>query len=81
MNDIFYTIVDCLILIVMVAYAVVLIIRKVKGQDTETREAILQFTACLIEQGVKIPDDLLVKILRGKITLDKLTQEVKSLVK
>lgn len=79
--DIFYIICGCIVLLTILAYAIDRIVKHIKGQDTETREKILQFTACLIEQGVKIPDDLLIKILRGNISLDELSKKFTKLAK
>lgn len=77
--DIFYIIVACIVLLYVLANAIIMIIRKAKGQDKESRETLLQFTANLIESGVEIPKDLLVKILRGTISLDKVSGEISRL--
>lgn len=74
-------ILSVIVLAYITAKSIIALIRKVKGLDKESREAILEFTACLIEKGVKIPDELMVKILRGQIGLKKLSAEFNHLAK
>lgn len=79
--DILNTVVSICAILCVIVYFVVKAIRLIKGTDKDAWESQLKFAATLIEKGVTIPKDILVKLLRNELTDKEFADKVVTLSK